>query len=82
MLGSLRDYDAIEKAGNINVPTLLLTGRYDYMTETMMKPWSQVIDVVEWVILEKSSHMGHLEEPDRYLGLLKRFLLSGLDISS
>jgi L-proline amide hydrolase len=75
MLGSLKNYDAIEKAGNINVPTLLLTGRYDYMTEAMMKPWSQAITVVDWVVLENSSHMGHLEEPERYLELLKDFLL-------
>jgi L-proline amide hydrolase len=82
MLGSLKDYDAIQRAGNINVRTLLLTGRHDYMTEAMMKPWSQTIPVVEWVVLENSSHMGHLEEPERYLELLKEFLLSSLDVSS
>jgi len=82
MLGSLKDYDAIEKASNINVPTLLLIGRYDYMTKTMMKPWFEAIDTVEWVVLENSSHMGHLEEPGRYLELLKRFLLSDADKNS
>jgi pimeloyl-ACP methyl ester carboxylesterase len=76
LLGSLKHYNAIEKAGNINVRTLLLTGRYDYMTERMMKPWSQAVPAVEWVVLDKSSHMAHLEEPGRYLELLKDFLLS------
>jgi L-proline amide hydrolase len=82
MTGSLKDYDATENAGNINVPTLLLSGRHDYMTETMMKPWSEAIDVVKWVVLENSSHMPHLEERQRYLELLKGFLLSGVDSNS
>jgi pimeloyl-ACP methyl ester carboxylesterase len=75
LIGSLKGYNSIEEAGNINVPTLLLTGRYDYMTEAMMKPWSEVITAVNWVTLENSSHMVHLEEPVRYLELLKDFLL-------
>lgn len=57
------------------MPTLLLTGRYDYMTEAMMKPWSEVISAVNWVTLENSGHMVHLEEPVRYLELLEDFLL-------
>lgn len=75
MTGMLKTYDAIREAGNINVPTLLLTGRHDYMTEAMMEPWSQAINDVEWVFLEESSHMAHLEETERYLELLKGFLL-------
>ena len=76
MLGTLRNYDAVKRAGNINVPTLLLTGRFDYMTEAMMEPWFKTIPEVRWVIMEQSSHTGHLEEPEKYLGLLKDFLLS------
>jgi len=76
MVGSLKDYDATKEAGNIELPTLLLTGRYDYMTEAMMEPWSQVIPQVEWKTLENSSHMGHLEESEKYLELLKHFLMS------
>jgi L-proline amide hydrolase len=79
LVGSLRNYNAIEEAKNISAPTLLLTGQHDYMTEAMMEPWSQVIPEVEWKILENSSHMGHLEEPERYVKHLKDFLLPGYD---
>jgi proline-specific peptidase len=82
MMGSLKNYDAIEKAGNIDVPTLMLTGHYDYMTDNMMKPWSKAIEMVQWVILENSSHMAHLEEPGKYLELLEGFLLSSSDVMS
>lgn len=81
MVGTLKTYDAAKEAGNISVPTLLLSGRHDYMTEAMMKPWYEAINEVEWEILENSSHMPHLEEPERYLELLKKFLLFSLEIS-
>lgn len=72
--GPLKDYDATVMAREINVPTLLLSGRYDYITHGMMKPWFDLIPKVMWAILEKSSHMSSLEEPERYLELLNGFL--------
>ena len=71
--GTLKDYDATVRAREINVPTLLLSGRYDYMTDGMMKPWFDLIPKVKWAVLEKSSHMSS-EEPERYLELLNGFL--------
>ncbi len=64
MVGSLKGYDAIDKVGNINVPTLLLTGRYDYMTETMMKPWYEAIDAAEWLSYKAPSIMFSVKAND------------------
>jgi pimeloyl-ACP methyl ester carboxylesterase len=70
----LKDYDATVMAREINVPTLLLSGRYDFITDGMMKPWFDLIPKVKWAVLAKSSHMSSLEEPERYLELLNGFL--------
>ncbi len=73
--GPLKDYDATVMAREITVPTLLLSGRYDFITDGMMRPWFDLIAKVKWAVLEKSSHMSSLEEPERYLELLNGFLL-------
>lgn len=54
---------------------LLLTGRYDINNAVVMGPWFEAIPRVKWAVLEKSSHMPALEEPERYAKLLTNFLL-------
>lgn len=73
--GFMHDYDAIKTAGDIEVPALLLSGRYDMNTESVMRPWFESLKRVKWAVLEKSSHMPALEEPERYAELLTDFLL-------
>lgn len=73
--GPLKDYDATMMAREINIPTLLLSGRYDFITDGIMKPWFDLIPKVKWAVLEKSSYMSSLEDPERYLELLNGFLL-------
>lgn len=75
MSGFMRDYDAIKTAKDIEVPVLLLSGRYDMNNDSIMGPWFEAIPRVKWAVLEKSSHMPALEEPDRYAELLTNFLL-------
>ncbi|KAJ5120262.1 hypothetical protein N7448_010931 [Penicillium atrosanguineum] len=74
-LGFMHDYDAIKTAGDIEVPVLLLTGRYDKNNEVIMGPWFKSIPRVKWAVLEKSSHMPAFEEPARFAELLTTFLL-------
>lgn len=62
-------------AREINILTLLLSGRYDFITDGIIKPWFNLIPKVKWVVLEKLSHISLLEEPKRYLELLNGFLL-------
>jgi L-proline amide hydrolase len=53
----------------------LLAGRYDMNNHSIMGPWLESIPRAEWAVLEKSSHMPALEEPDRYAEPLTNFLL-------
>ncbi|KAI1175957.1 Alpha/Beta hydrolase protein [Nemania sp. FL0916] len=72
--GNLKYWDGTEEAKKIEVDTLLLNGRYDEVGELCVEPWFRSIPKVKWVVLEKSSHMGHWEERERFMELAGSFL--------
>ncbi len=75
VIGSLRDRSIEDRLPDIAVPTLVLSGRYDEATETVVRPYRELIPDARQVIFEKSSHLPHLEEPERFLQVLTDFLL-------
>ncbi len=58
----------------ITLPTLLLSGRYDEVTPACIEKLKQGISGSEWILFEDSSHMPHLEETERFLQRLDKFL--------
>jgi proline-specific peptidase len=72
--GTLKDWDVIERLGEIRVPTLITSGRYDECTPTLVEPLHQGIAGSEWVLFEESAHMPYLEEPERFLAVVREFL--------
>ena len=74
VIGKLKDWSIMERLGEIRVPTLLLSGRYDEATPAIVETIQQRIPGSEWVIFEQSSHMPHAEEPERYMQVLDGFL--------
>lgn len=75
MLGSLRDWEGWSKAHLIDVPVLLLSGRYDNVQDVSIKPWYENIAKVTWIIFENSSHVAHWEERERYMDVVGSFLV-------
>lgn len=75
VIGSLRGWEGWSKAHLISVPTLLLNGRYDEVTDVCMKPWFQRIPRVRWVTFEEASHMSHWEARERYVEVVGEFLV-------
>lgn len=59
---------------DIAVPTLLISGRYDEATPRTVQPFADLIPDVRWEIFEESSHLPHLEEPERFVRVLTGFL--------
>ncbi|KAI9697147.1 MAG: hypothetical protein M1820_007882 [Bogoriella megaspora] len=83
--GNLKDWEGYSEAHKISVPTLLINGRYDEVQDIAVAPWFMNIPKVKWIQLEKSSHMGHYEERDRYMQFVGAFLKNKnaeLDIES
>ncbi|HLY31587.1 MAG TPA: proline iminopeptidase-family hydrolase [Ktedonobacterales bacterium] len=74
VIGTLKDWDITPRLGEIRLPTLLLSGRYDEATPRVMEVVHQGIAGSEWVIFEQSSHMSHCEEESRYLDVVNAWL--------
>ena len=72
--GTLRDWDVIDRLGEIGVPTLVTSGRHDECTPALVEPLHAGIAGSDWVVFEESAHMAYLEEPERYLEVVGGFL--------
>ena len=74
--GNLRDWDVTGRLAEIDIPTLVISGRYDEMTPDAVRPLADGIRSAEWVIFEESAHLPMAEEPQRYREVVSRFLAS------
>ena len=72
--GTLKEWDVIDRLGEIDVPTLITSGRDDECTPALVEPLHEGIAGSEWVLFENSAHVPYLEEPERYLEVVGRFL--------
>jgi len=72
--GTLRDWDIVSRLPEIQVPTLVTSGRHDEATPVIAETVHRGIVGSEWVIFEDSSHSAHLEETERYLQVVSDFL--------
>lgn len=72
--GTLRDWDIVDRLGEIDVATLVVSGERDEATPEINRTVSQGILAAESVILPDPSHMAHVEHPDAYVALLDEFM--------
>src|SRR3954470_12575401 len=75
VVGTIRDWDITGRLGEIDVPVLLVSGRHDEATPRIVGEIHSRLRDSEWVLLEESSHMPHLEEPAAFLSAVNRFLV-------
>ena len=62
VIGTLRDWQVIDRLHLVNAPTLVLSGRYDEATPLCVRDYAERIAGAHWTIFEHSSHMPHIEE--------------------
>jgi L-proline amide hydrolase len=72
--GALKGWDTRDRLHEIDVPTLVIRGRYDMCTEPIAAELVNGIQGARLEIFEKSSHTPVLEESDRYLEVVGRFM--------
>jgi proline iminopeptidase len=72
--GNLKDWDRIDRLGEIETPTLITCGRHDELGPECAATLKAGISGAEWRIFENSAHMAHLEEETGYLACLREFL--------
>ena len=74
VIGTLKNWDIVSRLGEIHLPVLVIGGRYDEATPAITETVQHGIPGSERVIFEHSSHMPHVEETERYLQVLEKFL--------
>lgn len=74
VVGVIKDWDRTDRLSEIHVPTLIISGRYDESTPMINNVLQKGIAGSEWIILEQSSHLAHVEEPELYMQTVRAFL--------
>ena len=74
VVGSIKDWQSKDRLGEIRVPTLLTSGRYDEATPALQEPLRDGIQDCEWVLFEESSHTPFVEERERYMQVVGDWL--------
>ena len=72
--GAMKGWDVRNRLSEIDVPTLVIRGRHDMCTEAIAAELVNGIRGAREVVLDESSHTPVLEETDRYLDALGRFM--------
>ncbi|MDE8347083.1 MAG: proline iminopeptidase-family hydrolase [Acidocella sp.] len=74
VIGSLKHWSVVDRLGLIDVPVLLVSGRYDEATTACVAPYLAGIRDVRWHVFGHSSHMPHVEERAACMAVLAGFL--------
>ncbi len=72
--GTLKDWDVTARLGELDLPVLVTTGRYDAITPAAVRPLVEGIRGAQWMVFEESAHLAMAEEPERYRAALDAFL--------
>ncbi len=72
--GTLAHWDGRKYYSKIDVPTLVLVGRYDFFLEASHE-MADRIPPAHLRVLPRSSHLAHLEQPREFLNTIREFLL-------
>src|SRR5947208_1651864 len=72
--GALKGWDLRDRLHEIDLPTLVVRGRYDMCTDVVAAELIHGIRDAREVVFEESSHTPVLEETDRYLDVIGAFV--------
>ncbi len=78
MMGTLsKDYDLRPHLSEISIPTLVLQGRYDWVTPMAgAQEMAQQIPNAQLHVFERSGHMVFMEEPEELVSVIKQWIAS------
>jgi len=71
---TLREWSVVDRLGEIDVPTLVVTGEHDEATPAINRTVSEGIPGAKSVIYPNASHMAHVEDTPGYVRMLDDFL--------
>lgn len=75
VIGNLKTWDIKPELSKIQVPTLLINGKFDEAQDLVMEPFFKGIkSPVKWVRFAESSHLPQLEETEDFILTVGKFL--------
>lgn len=74
MTGALRSWDIVDRLPAVRAPVLIVSGRHDEVVPSVVGELHAHLPGSRWELFEDSSHMPHVEEPDRFRQLVSSFL--------
>lgn len=66
VIGNLKQWTVIGRLDRVRVPTLVISGELDEARAVCVEPYQAGIKGAEWKVLEGTSHIGFVEETERY----------------
>jgi proline iminopeptidase len=73
--GSMMDLDFRRKLADLDIPTLIVAGRYDGVsTPEYNIQYKMFMPKAQFVMFEQSGHNPYLEEPEKFYGLFEEFM--------
>jgi proline iminopeptidase len=72
--GTLSTWDVTDRIGAIDAPTLITVGRHDELTPASAQMIAERIAGSDLQIFERSGHLAHVEEQERYMRVVRDFL--------
>jgi len=72
--GTLRTYDRTDRLGELDLPVLFLTGRYDEAIPSTVEAHAGLVPGSQFVILENSAHITMLDEPELNVQIVRDFI--------
>ena len=75
-MGNLKDFEYVEKMKTMDVPTLITSGVSDLCSPLIAKAMYDNLPHAKWVLFEHSRHMPFVEENERYMEVLRWWLLA------
>lgn len=76
IIGNIRYWDVSDKLQKINVPFLILTGKYDEVSPKVARDMHKLIKNSKIHIFKNSSHLPFWEEKENFKAVVERFLYS------
>ena len=73
-LGTLKDFDYIDRLGEIAIPCLIMSGTNDMCTPLIAKIMYDGIPVTQWELFDGARHMPFVEQNDHYCEVLTEWL--------
>lgn len=72
--GSLKDFDLTPRLGELDIPTLFVTGEYDEARPETVKEFARLMPNAEVIVIPDVAHASFSRAPDRYREIVSTFI--------